>query len=481
MLTQSDLLNRLPDSTSVIILDDEGNPTELSDPATEANLAPPELDSNDPAYMIYTSGSTGRPKRVVIPHRCLSHYIGWASTKYVQSRTLSFPLFSLLSFDLTVTSTFLPLVTGGQIVIYPESDRQADLALLDVIDDNLVDIIKLTPSHLALLQDRDLRSSRVKQLILGGEDLRRELAETTYHAFDGDIAIHNEYGPTEATVGCIVHTFDPTADLATSVPIGRPIRNMQAYVLNSQLQVIPQGVVGELFVAGDGLADGYWNRPELTAEKFIDNLFLPGRQMYRAGDLVRINDDGNMEYLGRTDHQVKISGVRIELGKIEAAVAAHPEVENCMVDFANHQARPESEDVFHCQRCGLPSNYPEASFDDSGTCHLCVAFDAYQEKAQQYFRTMEDLHRLFESSRRRLPNGDSEPYDCISLLSGGKDSTYVLCRLVDTELKVLSFTLDNGSRIIHEVHCQQIEPLRDLRCIKGVTTPSLATEGSRNG
>ncbi len=444
VLTQSDLRDRLPDSTAFIILDDEGNPSELSDLSTGAASTPPELEPNDPAYMIYTSGSTGRPKGVVIPHRCLSHYIGWANTKYVQSRTLSFPLFSPLSFDLTVTSIFLPLVTGGQIVIYPESDRQADLALLHVIDDNLVDIIKLTPSHLALLQDQDLQTSRVKQLILGGEDLRRELAETTYHAFGDDVAIHNEYGPTEATVGCIVHTFDPTVDPGTSVPIGRPIRNMQAYVLNSQLQPMPQGVIGELFVAGDGLADGYWNRPELSAEKFIDNPFSPGCLMYRTGDLVRIGDDGNMEYLGRTDHQVKIGGVRIELGEIEAAVAAHPEVESCVVDFANHQVRPENEDVFHCQRCGLPSNYPDSTFDASGTCHLCVAFEAYQEKAQQYFRTMDDLHDLFELARQRRPNGEAKPYDCISLLSGGKDSTYVLCRLVDMGLNVLAFTLDNG-------------------------------------
>ena len=437
MLTDSRNVHRFDDQRTICV--DEIDLATVPCEKTSTNVSQSGLD--DPAYMIYTSGSTGKPKGVVISHRAICHYINWAVKKYVGEQRLAFPLFSPVAFDLTLTSIFVPLVSGGRIVVYPETVAETDLAIVDVLKDDDVDVVKLTPSHLAILRDRDLSESRISQLILGGEDLVRDVAEQTVRAFGNPVTLHNEYGPTEATVGCIVHTYDLEADTAASVPIGRPIERMAAYVLNDRLQPCPIGVAGELFLAGAGLATGYWNRPELTAERFIDNPFQPGTRMYRTGDIARIRQSGTFEYLGRKDHQVKIRGSRIELGEVEAALLTLPTVDSCIVDI--HRTSTDSaSDVDYCQRCGLPSNYPDAVFDKAGVCQQCIEFDAWQQKADRYFKTMDDLRSLFDDSRARQAT-DSE-YDCLALLSGGKDSTYALCRLVEMGLKVLAFTLDNG-------------------------------------
>ncbi len=412
-----------------------------SPPSAQDSVSTTPIDPDTLAYVMYTSGSTGKPKGVMIQHHALANYVAWASEYYCRGKRLSFPLFTPLSFDLTVTSIYVPLVSGGQIIIYPETAARVDLALLDVVDDNRVDIIKLTPSHLTLTQERDLRGLRIKQLIVGGENLTTDLARRTSAMFGGNITIHNEYGPTEATVGCIVHKYNAESDLGKSIPIGVSIDNMQAYVLDHHMNPVPVGVIGELYVGGIGLAMGYSNQPELTAERFVDNPFQTGTRLYRTGDLARLNSHGEFDFIGRADHQVKIRGARIELSEIEAVITEHPGVDACLVDvFKRSAANDQSDDVVYCMRCGLPSNYPETEFDADLICNQCRAFDTYRNRAQQYFRSMEDLQAIFTSQRQYK----SSTYDCLALLSGGKDSTYMLCRLVDMGLKVLAFTLDNG-------------------------------------
>ena len=400
------------------------------------------------AYIIYTSGSTGQPKGVMIEHQGLINYVSWAKQQYLPNHNqpnseseLAFPLFSPLSFDLTVTSIFVPLLSGGKVVIYGENPGEIDLSIQNIVAENAVDIIKLTPSHLSIIKDMDLGGSRIKKMILGGEDLKTSLAKKVTDAFNGDIEIYNEYGPSEATVGCMIYRFDPQKDQGTSVPIGQPAARSQIYLLDNYLNLVPQGVVGEIYIASPGLARGYLNRVELTQSRFLANPFLPGERMYKTGDLGRWQENGQLQYLGRCDRQVKIRGTRIELGEVETALSSHPAIADCVVDVTGHNLQPEVvTPSTYCTQCGLSSNYPDITFDSAGVCHLCRAYETYQHKAQQYFKTLDDLQAIFEQAKAKKQG----EYDCLMLLSGGKDSTYVLYQLVGMGLKVLAFTLDNG-------------------------------------
>ena len=410
----------------VIAQEDSANPT---DGAMPEHLA----------YVIYTSGSTGTPKGTMIQHRSLVNYIWWAKKHYVTVDKPAFPLYSSISFDLTVTSMFVPLIAGGSVVVYGEDGHTGDLAILRVIDDDAVDILKLTPSHLALIRDTIAGTTRCHTLIVGGEDFKTDLARAITAARN-TIAIYNEYGPTEATVGCMIHRFDPEHDVEASVPLGTPVDNMRMYLLDPYRNPVPTGVIGEMYIAGDGVAQGYLHRPELTAERFLPDLFDPQRHMYRTGDLARWRSNGQLEFLGRADQQVKIRGARIELGEVEAALLAHEDIHACVVDVMEVDAEAH-DPLDYCLTCGLPTNHPQAGgFDTDGVCGLCQAFEQYKDKAMAYFKTMDDLREIVQDAKA----AKTGVYDCLMLLSGGKDSTYVLYQLVELGLTPLVFHLDNG-------------------------------------
>src|SRR6266481_3478798 len=266
LVTQTRLLSNLPgDAAKVITLD--------SDFAQIAQYPAlnPELEASpcNLAYVIYTSGSTGGPKGVLIEHRSLVNYIWWANRMYCQGEKLVWPLFSSLAFDLTVTSIFTPLISGGRIVVYPEDKGVHGMAVLKVLEDRAVDIVKLTPSHLAMIKEMDLGATRIRKLIVGGEDFKAELALDITKKFGRPVEIYNEYGPTEATVGCMFHRFDAEKDCGLSVPIGIPAANAGVYILDEQFGPVPAGITGEMYLAGDGLARGSLNRRELTTQKFL--------------------------------------------------------------------------------------------------------------------------------------------------------------------------------------------------------------------
>ena len=439
ILSNSVLAARLPKSFGQLIeLDKEA--TFIQQLGSIAHASP--INSESLAYIMYTSGSTGKPKGVMIGHDSLAHYIQWAVFQYqIESTRRVMPLFTSLGFDLTITSLFLPLTTGGTLVTYQEADEGPDMALLSVMEDNLVNLIKLTPAHIAMLQGRNFGASKIETMIVGGENFKTDLAEFVHNNFNNKVSIYNEYGPTEATVGCVVHLYNAAEDSTeTSVPIGRPISNSPVYILDELLNPVPAGVVGELFISGAGLAKGYWNQKELTNEKFIENPFEAGRLMYRSGDLVRVHDAGFLEYLGRKDLQVKIRGRRVELAEIESVLNQHPDIIQGVVELRERRRTIAIDEVHNCSKCGLPSNYPNSSFDEQGVCNLCQDFTSYQAKVQKYFKTKTDLKNLFDS----VPANEKGDYDCLALLSGGKDSTYVLAQLVEMGLRPLAFTLDNG-------------------------------------
>ncbi|MEO1395486.1 MAG: amino acid adenylation domain-containing protein [Cyanobacteria bacterium J06634_5] len=331
-LTEGVSNNNLSNKTSVLALDTLNLDTQPN------NNLPSSPELNQRAYCLYTSGSTGEPKGVEIEHSSLANYTQWAEQHYVRGRKFAFPLFTPLTFDLTVTSIYVPLISGGQVVIYPENTGthnntpSIDLSLQRIFQDNAVDIIKLTPSHLGLVQGIPV-GSRVSALILGGEDLKTSLAQTITQGTA--IELYNEYGPTEATVGCMTERYllqndsqISPASTPVSVPIGVPAAGAEITLRDKHLNKVPLGDVGEIYIGGAGLARGYLNQPELTAERFV---MKNGQRLYRTGDLGRWEETGKLSYLGRCDRQVKLRGIRVELGEIEAAIAAHPSVTNCVV------------------------------------------------------------------------------------------------------------------------------------------------------
>jgi tyrocidine synthetase-3 len=281
----------------------------------------PAAGSADLAYVIYTSGSTGTHKGVMVSHEALANYVTCAVKTYFGDERISFAMHSPLSVDLTVTSIFAPLTSGGRIAIYRDDDAIG--LLRKVVKDNQVDVIKLTPTHLTLLDEvlagANREPSRIRKIIVGGEDLKTSLAAKIYTSFGGQVEIFNEYGPTEATVGCTIHRYDPESDSAPSVPIGKAIENTSVFVLDKYRNPVPRGATGELYVAGVCLASGYLNDPRLTNERFVVGRIGPAQlRMYRTGDLARMLLNGELDYLGRNDDQVKIRGFRIELGEVEA-------------------------------------------------------------------------------------------------------------------------------------------------------------------
>lgn len=330
----------LQDSGAIILLTDDELHHDLAFQGTVFNLHQEHIyagsktnvecdqTSKDLAYIIYTSGSTGKPKGVMIEHRNLVHYIWWANKTYVKEKEI-FALYSSISFDLTVTSIFTPLISGNQIAIYYDDGKE--FILHKILRENKATIVKLTPAHLTLIKDMDNHHSSVKKMIVGGDNLKVAVAREVVESFNGGLEIYNEYGPTEATVGCMIYKYDVYKDRDSSVPIGLAIDNTQIYILDKHLKPIATGLQGELYISGDGLARGYLNQAELTNERFIQNPFIPDMKMYKTGDITKYLSDGSISYIGRSDHQVKVRGYRIELGEIEKHLLEHPFIQNVYV------------------------------------------------------------------------------------------------------------------------------------------------------
>ncbi|HEY9256753.1 amino acid adenylation domain-containing protein, partial [Chitinophaga sp.] len=290
-------------------------------------MPPVANEPDDLAYVIYTSGSTGTPKGVMINHDSLFNYISWAADTYTDSSPCTFALYSSISFDLTVTSIFTPLITGNKMVIYGEDDT--DIAIGNVVKHNVANIVKLTPAHLRLLVSNGLLSAatNIKRFIVGGEAFDSALAREVHELTNGQTALFNEYGPTEATVGCMIYQFH-TEDSSMTVPIGGPISDTRIYILDKYLMPVPAQVPGEIYIAGRGLARGYLYREELTAERFFVHEAV---RLYKTGDVAKKLPDGNMVYLGRNDNQVKISGNRVELSEVEAQLSGFTGMEAAIV------------------------------------------------------------------------------------------------------------------------------------------------------
>jgi amino acid adenylation domain-containing protein len=339
VITQERLLNKLPDCGAQVLCLDRDRALFANWPATN-----PEglSDPQQLAYVIYTSGSTGAPKGVAVTHQSIFNY-----TKHVSERlammtvpgcaALQFATVSTLAADLGNTCVFTSLASGGCLHILSHEVATDGRQFAEYCSRHEIDVLKIVPSHLNALLSAEEHAALLPRrcLILGGEALSLALLARV-RRLAPNCRVINHYGPTETTIGSLTFDVDANADSlwrTATVPIGRPIANTQVYILNELLNRVPVGIAGQLYIGGAGLAQGYLQQPELTAEQFIPDPFSsqrPGR-LYRTGDQARYLQDGNIEFLGRVDHQVKIRGFRVELGEIETALRSHPDVHDAVV------------------------------------------------------------------------------------------------------------------------------------------------------
>ncbi len=284
------------------------------------------------AYIIYTSGSTGQPKGIAVPHRGVVNYLHWCTQAYPLDTQRSTPLYSSIAFDLTITALFVPLISGGSVRLIAED--QGVEALGVALQAAPAGLVKITPAHLDVVNQQlaaQPTHEYAQTLVIGGEQLlARHIA--FWQANSPQTALFNEYGPTETVVGCCIYAIPPDWQSSGPVPIGRPIANMQIYLFDDG-QPVPIGVPGEVYIGGVGLARGYWQRPDLTAERFVPNPLsaVAGERLYKTGDMARYLPDGTLEYLGRADRQIKLRGYRIELDEIERVIEQYPLVQQAAV------------------------------------------------------------------------------------------------------------------------------------------------------
>ncbi|MER6178818.1 amino acid adenylation domain-containing protein [Streptosporangium sp. NPDC001681] len=279
------------------------------------------------AYLIYTSGSTGRPKGVMVTHRGLVNYLHWASREFPMTGERGSLVHSSISFDLTVTGLYLPLLSGADVTLLPDGPDLVERTADELVGGDF-SIVRLTPSHLRALRET-LRGHgsgetpgkvTARAFVVGGETLPSALVEA-WRELAPDTVIYNHYGPSEAVVGRVCWRVGHADPRGGSTPVGRPMHNTRIHVLDEEMRPVPQGETGELFIGGLGLARGYLGRPGLTAGCFVPDPFGPaGERLYRTGDLARWLPEGLLQFTGRVDDQVKVRGHRIELGEVEAAL-----------------------------------------------------------------------------------------------------------------------------------------------------------------
>ncbi len=343
LLTQQNLVAKLPaHQAQVICLDTEAEALAKYSPANPVT----SLESNNLAYVIYTSGSTGKPKGVMIQHRSVVNYIQAALEGYQlcsQDKVLQFAAYS---FDAAVDEIFSTLSCGATLVLRTDEMLSSIATFLQTCQAWQITVLGLPTAYWhqlisALAREKLTLPPTVRLVIIGGERAIPAQVKLWQETVGSYPVVINGYGPTEATIAVTLHDISvPNPAYADrEVPIGRPIQNCRVYILDQHLQPVPVGIAGELHIGGEVLARGYLNRPELTAEKFISTSAalsdsaddLQGGRLYKTGDLVRYLPDGNIEYLGRIDNQVKLRGFRIELGEIEAVLASHSRVQEAVV------------------------------------------------------------------------------------------------------------------------------------------------------
>ncbi|HVI45628.1 MAG TPA: amino acid adenylation domain-containing protein, partial [Chitinophaga sp.] len=396
VLTQKKYAGNLAFAANKLLLDELPLHTDM--PVMENINRPP----HSLAYVIYTSGSTGKPKGVQIEHHSFLNAVRSNATYSSGFNTTDVCLsLSTIAFDVSVLEIFIPLVNASKLVIVNREHMYDVQSLANVIVHKGITFCYVPPSLLQPLY-RVLKESapvQLNKLFVGVEPIKDTTLQQ-YMSLNEHLEIINGYGPTEGAVACSWYRFKPGNPKGVNIPIGRPVHHARIYIVNEQMQLQPVGVPGELCIAGEGLARGYLNNPELTREKFADNPFEPGQRLYKTGDLAKWRPDGNLEFIGRKDYQVKIRGFRIELGEIESKLMTHPEIRQALVI----DKTDSSGNKFLCAYVVSPRQLEPSVL----RAHLATELPAYM--IPSYFIVLEKfpLTSNEKVDRKALPEPDTE-------------------------------------------------------------------------
>ena len=331
VLTERALAATAPRSADLVVLEDVGEDLHAL-PPTRPGV---EVVADQLAYVMFTSGSTGAPKGVMVPHRGVVNYLMWATRHYFAEHVGGAPVQSSLGFDLTVTALLAPLLVGQPVHLLAEGSRGLR-SLLELLKRTPVAFVKLTPSHLQLISaliDVGQLRHRIGTLVIGGEALTVNDVQPWLEGAP-ETRLINEYGPTETVVGSANFEVSRTGEPGPGIPLGWPLANLDHVVLDGPGgRLSPPLTPGELHIAGAQVSRGYLNDPRLTADRFVPHPYptRPGERIYRSGDLCRARSDGNLEFLGRTDQQIKLRGHRIDPAEIEAEILREPDVDEAVV------------------------------------------------------------------------------------------------------------------------------------------------------
>jgi amino acid adenylation domain-containing protein len=326
LLTEQALVGSAPqDAARMVVLDRDADRDAIQGESDE-NVSPLATPDSR-VYVLYTSGSTGKPKGVEIEHRSLTNLLVSVQREPGFTREDRLLAVTTLSFDIAGVELYLPLISGGEIVLASRQEATDAQRLLKLLNDSKPTVMDATPATWRMLIEAGWQGSPGLKILATGEALPGDLSA---QLLPRGAELWNMYGPTETTIWSSGYRMKSAASIA---PIGRPVANTTYYILDSGMRPVPLGVAGELYIGGEGVARGYLRRPELTEQRFVPDPFdtKPGARLYRTGDLSRYLPDGNVQYLGRTDFQVKLRGFRIELSEIEAVLAQHPAVQQCVV------------------------------------------------------------------------------------------------------------------------------------------------------
>jgi amino acid adenylation domain-containing protein len=401
VLAQDHLRDRVEGAGVPVVVLDAAAPAWAELPATNPRVE--ALGPGHPAYVIYTSGSTGRPKGVVVEHHGLVNRLEWMRREYAVTADDRVLHKTSFGFDVSVWELFLPLLAGARMVVAPPGAHRDAAALVELIIREGVTLLHFVPSLLdAFLETEGVEAcTSIRAVISSGEALPRPLARRFFGRLR--CGLHNLYGPTEATIDVTHWACEPESELPF-VPIGRPVANTRVYVLDSGLEPVPAGVVGELYLGGVQVARGYLNRRALTAEKFVPDPFggAPGARLYRTGDLARFMAGGAVEFLGRADHQVKVRGFRVEPGEIEARLAEHPGVREAVV-LAREDAPGEKRLVAY-----YLADEPVAV--DALRAHLAARLPGHMVPAAYVWLDRLPLTPSGKTDRRALPAPEGDAY-----------------------------------------------------------------------